>query len=74
MIKRHLNSRLADYLLRINFEENEAIKEDAKLINQLISEINETYFKKDNLEDLSDETYMSKINIVLGTKKDQNFY
>ena len=71
--KRHLNSRLTDYLLRINFEENEAIKEDAKLINQFISEINESYFKKDNLEDLSDQTYMSKIEIVLGTKKIPNF-
>ena len=71
--KRHLNLRLADYLLRIQFEENEAIKEDAKLINKFISEINESYFKKENLDDLSDETYMNKINIVLGTKEIPHF-
>ena len=71
--RRHLNLRLADYLLRINFEENEAIKEDSKLINQYISEINESYFKKDNLEDLSDKTYMFKIERVLGTKQIPHF-
>ena len=71
--RRHLNLRLADYLLRINFEENEAIKEDSKLINQFVSEINESYFKKDNLEDLSDKTYMFKIERVLGTMQIPHF-
>ena len=71
--KRHLNLRLADYLLRINFEENEAIKDDSKLINQFISEINEFYLKKDNLEDLSDEKYMFKIEAVLGTMQIPHF-
>jgi hypothetical protein len=71
--KRHLNLRLADYLLRINFEENEAIKEDSKLISQFISEINEFYLKKDNLEDLSDEKYMFKIEAVLGTMQIPHF-
>ena len=71
--KRHLNLRLADYILRINFEGNEAIKEDSKLINQFISEINESYLKKDNLEDLSDKTYMLKIKIILGTNNVPHF-
>ena len=71
--QRHLNSKLADYLLRAQFEENEAIKEDAKLINQFISEINESYFKEENIEDLSDKTYMYKIEGVLGTMQIPNF-
>ena len=71
--KRLLNLRVVDSLLRIQFEENEAIKEEAKSINRLISEINETYFKKDNLEDLSDQTYMKKMEKVLGTKDIPHF-
>ena len=38
----------------------------AKLINEFISEINETYFEKENWNDLSDATYMNKIRDVFG--------
>ena len=71
--KRHLNLKIADYLLRIQFEENEEIKENSKLINKLISEVNKSYFKKENLDDLSDETYINKLKIVLGTKTIPHF-
>ena len=66
--KRHSNLRIADYFLRILFEENSSTYETAKLINQFISEINEIYFEKENWDDLSDNTYMNKINEVFGTK------
>ena len=71
--KRILNLRFLDYLIRIEFETNEAIYEDAKLINEFISEINDSYYKKENLDDLSDQTYINKISIVLGTKKIPKF-
>ena len=64
--KRHSNLRIADYFLRILFEENSSTCEMAKLINQFISEINETYFEKENWKDLSDVTYMNKIKDVFG--------
>ena len=66
--KRHSYLRIADYFLRIQFEENSSTNEIAKLINQFISEINEIYFEKENWEDLSDNTYMNKINEVFQTK------
>jgi len=66
--KRHSNLRIVDYFLRILFEENSSTYETAKLINQFISEINEIYFEKENWDDLSDNTYMNKINEVFGTK------
>ena len=65
--KRHSNLRIADYFFRILFEENSSTYEMAKLINQFISEINETYFEKENWNDLSDITYMNKIKDVFGT-------
>jgi len=64
--KRHSNLRIADYFFRILFEENSSTCEMAKLINQFISEINETYFEKENWNDLSDVTYMNKIKDVFG--------
>ena len=71
--KRHLNLRFADYLLRTQFEVNVSISDGAKLINQFISEINESYYEKSNLNDLTDHTYMNKINEVFGTKKIPKF-
>jgi len=71
--KRHLNIRLADYLLRVQFEENKSICETTKLINKLILEVNESYFEKDNLNDLTDKTYLDKISKVLGTKNIPKF-
>ena len=71
--QRHLNLRLADYAIRIQFEENIAIKNTSKLINKFISEINETYIEKKNLNDLSDKTYMNNIEKVLGTKNVPKF-
>ena len=71
--QRHLNLRLADYAIRIQFEENISIKGSSKLINQFISEINETYVEKKNLNDLSDKTYMDNIEKVLGTKNVPKF-
>ena len=65
--KRHLNIRLADYLLRVQFEENESICETTKLINELILQVNESYIEQDNLNDLSDKTYLDKVSKVLGT-------
>ena len=65
--KRHSNLRIADYFFRILFEENSSTYEMAKLINQFISEINETYFEKENWNDLSDITYMNKIKDVFWT-------
>ena len=65
--KRHSNLRIADYFFRILFEENSSTYEMAKLINQFISEINETYFEKENWNDLSDVSYMNKIKDVFGT-------
>ena len=64
--KRHSNLRIADYFFRILFEENSSTCEMAKLINEFISEINETYFEKENWNDLSDATYMNKIRDVFG--------
>jgi len=64
--KRHSNLRIADYFFRILFEENSSTCEMAKLINEFISEINETYFEKENWNDLSDVTYMNKIRDVFG--------
>lgn len=71
--QRHLNLRLADYAIRIQFEENNAIKNTTKLINQFISEINVEYIDTKNIDDLSDITYMSKIEEVLGTIEVPNF-
>ena len=71
--KRHSSLRYLDYLLRTQFEENISIIDNTKLINQLISEINESYYEKSNLSDLSDNTYMNKINEVFGTKKIPKF-
>ena len=71
--KRHLSLRYLDYLLRTQFEENISIIDNTKLINQFISEINESYYEKSNLSDLSDNTYMNKINEVFGTKKIPKF-
>jgi len=59
--KRHLNIRLADYLLRVQFEQNESINEAAKKINEQINTINESYNEINNLKDLSDKTYIDKI-------------
>ena len=70
--KRHLYLRLLDYLLRVQFEGNEAIREASNLINKLISEINESYLKESSL-DLSDIEYMNKMKIVLGTKENPHF-
>ena len=66
--QRHLNLRLEDYALRIQFDENISIKDTTKLINKLISGINCQYIEKQNLDDLSDLTYMNKLEKVLGTK------
>ena len=41
-------------------------------MNKFISEINESYLKESGL-DLSDEEYMNKMNIVLGTKEIPHF-
>ena len=71
--KRHLNIRLADYLLRVQFEENESICETAKLINALILEVNESYIEQNNLNDLSDKTYLDKVSKVLGTNEIPRF-
>jgi hypothetical protein len=65
--KRHLNLRLADYLLRFQFEKNESICGATKLINDLILQVNESYFEQNNLNDLSDKTYLDKVSKVLGT-------
>ena len=70
--KRHSYLRVLDYLLRVQFEGNEAIKDASKLINKFISEINESYLKESGL-DLSDAEYMNKMNIVLGTKEIPHF-
>ena len=66
--KRHLNIRLADYLLRVQFEENESINEAAKKINEEINAINESYNEINNIRDLSDKTYIDKIQKVLNNK------
>ena len=71
--KRHLSIRLADYLLRVQFEENESICETAKLINALILEVNESYIEQNNLNDLSDKTYLDKVSKVLGTNEIPRF-
>ena len=70
--KRHSYLRVLDYLLRVQFEGNEAIREASNLINKFISEINESYLKESGL-DLSDSEYMNKMNIVLGTKEIPHF-
>ena len=67
--KRHLNIRLVDYLLRVQFEENESIYETTKLINSLILEVNKSYIDKNNLNDLSDKTYLDKVSKVLGVNE-----
>ena len=66
--KRHLNIRLADYLLRVQFEQNESINEAAKKINEQINTINESYNEINNLKDLSDKTYIDKIQRALNNK------
>lgn len=71
--KRHLNIRLADYLLRVQFRENESICKTTKLINDLILQVNESYNEQNNLNDLSDETYLNKVKKVLGVNKVPKF-
>jgi len=71
--KRHLNIRLVDYLLRVQFEENESIYETTKLINSLILEVNKSYIDKNNLNDLSDKTYLDKVSKVLGVNEIPRF-
>ena len=71
--KRHSYLRVLDYFLRVQFDGNEAIKDASKLINQIISEVNESYLKNGNLEDLSDSAYIEKLKQVLGTKDIPHF-
>ena len=66
--KRLLNLRIADYLLRVQFEENESIDEQAKRINEKINKINESYNERNNIKDLSDKTYIYKIQKALNNK------
>lgn len=44
--KRYSYLRVLDCLLRILFEENNSIKNSSKSINEIISDINESYYKK----------------------------
>ena len=71
--RRHSYLRVLDYLLRIQFEGNNAIKDVSNLINLFISEVNESYLQNGNLEDLSDSAYMDKLESILGTKKIPHF-
>ena len=72
--KRYTYLRIADYVLRILFEDViPMIQEIAKTINKYISEINLSYFEKNNIDDLSDKGYRDKLNQVLGTKKIPHF-
>ena len=71
--KRHLYIRIADYLLRVQFEENESICKTTKKINDLILQVNESYSEQNNLNDLSDKTYLEKISNALGTKAVPSF-
>ena len=60
-------------MLRTQFENNLSTKDGAEGINKLLSEINETYFDNSNLNDLTDETYMNKIEEKFGTKQIPHF-
>ena len=66
--KRHLYIRIADYSLRVQFEENESIEDAVEIIYKKIKEINESYNKKTNLKDLSDEIYLKKVREALGSE------
>ena len=72
-MKRHLNIRLGDYLIRVQFDINKSIYETTKSINELILKINESYLEKNNLNDLSDQTYLDKVSKALGTKRIPRF-
>ena len=71
--KRKKSIIYADYLFKVQFEQNISTNALAQSINQLISEINESYFEKKNMNDLSDKTYMNKIEEVFGTKEIPKF-
>ena len=66
--KRHLYIRIADYSLRVQFEENESIEDAVEIIYKKIKEINESYNEKTNLKDLSDEIYLKKVREALGSE------
>ena len=71
--KRYSYFRIADYALRIQFNVISLIQEATKLINNIISEINDSYLEEKYIEDLSDETYMDRLDKALGTKKIPHF-
>ena len=66
--KRHLYIRVADYLLRTNLKTSESINKAAKKIIEQIDKINQSYIESNDLEDLSDKTYIEKIQKALGNK------
>jgi len=66
--KRHLYIRVADYLLGANFKTSESINEAAEKIKEEIHKINQSFIETKNLEDLSDKTYIEKIQRTLGNK------
>ena len=72
--KRYSYLRVLDCLLRILFEENNSIKNSSKSINEIISDINESYYKKKIvIDDLSDVKYEEKIIDLLGTETIPHF-
>ena len=71
--ERILYKKFSNTLLRLLFENNESIKEIAQNINQKLSDINKNYDNFDFNMDLSEETYLKKIQDAFNTDELPHF-